>query len=177
MALSGPPPKPTALRLVEQGGKLRGRFAKRVRTEPAPKLGLPAPPKHLTAEQVELWKRIEATAPVGLFTEVDGDLVDGYVQLLSMRTRLAKLLSAVADDDLMQRVRGNPGCEPPRSPNPLLRELRAINAELVTMQGHLGYSPASRTRIAVQQKPPGTPDANRPPDDPVARFFGPAPTK
>jgi P27 family predicted phage terminase small subunit len=162
VATYGPPPKPTALRLVEQGGKLRGRFAKRARTEPVAKLGLPPPPEHLTAQQVELWKRIEATAPPGLFTEVDGDLVDGYVQLLSMRTRLARMLAVVADDALMQ--------------NPLLRELRAINAELVQMQGQLGYSPAARTRIAVQ--PSGKKDDPRKHDDPVARFFGnTSPTK
>jgi P27 family predicted phage terminase small subunit len=154
---------------------LRARFAKRAQTEPVAKLGLPPPPAHLTPEQVELWRRIEATAPPGLLTEVDGDLVDGYVQLLSMRTRLARLLSAVPDDDLMQRVRGHAGCEPPRSPNPLMRELRALNAELLQMQLQLGYSPASRTRIAVQM--PGKPN-DRKPVDPVARFFGaPAKTK
>jgi P27 family predicted phage terminase small subunit len=160
------PPKPTALRLIAQGGKLRGRYKERAKREPVARLGLPPPAAHLTPAQLALRQRIEASAPPGLFTELDGDLVDTYVITLAARNECARQFNEEGGQPVIPGGKG--GNSPERISNPLLRDLRKLNLELLQMQAQLGYSPVSRTRIAVQTN--GSDNEGK---DPAARFFGP----
>jgi P27 family predicted phage terminase small subunit len=160
----GRKPKPTALRIVESGGKMRTRYKDKARTEPVAKPGLPAAPEDFTAEQLSIWQRIEASAPPGLLTEVDGDLIVSYVVSLAARNECVRLFNKTKGAILVHgRDRGAPAWVT----NPLLRELRRLNTDLLQMQCQLGYSPASRTRIAVQLKGDDL-------KDPLSRFFGAA---
>jgi P27 family predicted phage terminase small subunit len=154
--------RPAALRLVAQGASC-ARHSKKARTEPVAKLGLGDPPATLTPEQVVLWQRIERDAPAGLLTRVDADLIASYVMLLDARNATARLFNQTNGAIL---VRGTGGSSPAWVENPLLKELRRLTTELLMMQTQLGYSPASRTRIAVQVEGHAA--------DPLDRFFGAA---
>lgn len=160
--MGGRTPKPTALRLVAQGGKLRARHAKKARTEPVAELGLGDPPADFTPEQLDLWQRIARDAPPGLLTRVDADLIASYVMILAARNEASRMFNRTNGSIL---VRGQGGGSAWIT-NPLLKELRRLTLELLQMQSQLGYSPASRTRIAVQLE--------NPTQDPLDRFFGAA---
>jgi P27 family predicted phage terminase small subunit len=163
MATRGRPPKPTALRLVAQGGKLRARYRNRIDTEPVAAPGLGPPPEHLSDEQRALWARVEATAPPGLLTQLDADLVDGYVVLLASRNHAVRMFNRSGGSVLVRQASQRQALVT----NPYLREIRRLTEQLLALQSQLGYSPVSRTRIAI--KPKG--DAN----DPLTRFFGATP--
>jgi P27 family predicted phage terminase small subunit len=170
--MKGPPPKPSLLRLVQGGGKMRSRFKERAKREPKPTLGLPTPPDWLTAEQLQIWRTLEANAPAGLLTIVDADLVLGYVLTLSARNAAARAWNEETNGAIVVEGRDHArGVTVQKVANPLLREMRRLNVELVAMQAQLGYSPASRTRIAVQ----GPKSDDGAGSDPTARFFDDVP--
>ena len=153
-------PKPTPLRLVEQGGKMRGRYVARAKREPKGKLGLPPPPVHLNAEQKAIWARLVADSPDGLLERADADLFEGYVVLLQMRNQACRALNTTTNNQILMR-----STEHNRAHivNPYLKEYRRLTELLRPIQNDLGYSPVARTRIAVT-----------PPDetDPLDRFLG-----
>lgn len=159
---TGPPPKPTALRLIEGGGKMRGRFAARAKHEPKPPLGLREPPETLTDDQRAIWKRLEADTPDGLLTKVDHDLFTNYVVALSIRDTTIKKLRDTGGEILVRARNGDVGRF---IVNPYIKEFRRISDSIRVMQQELGYTPASRTRIAVRA---GDDD-----EDPLRRFLEP----
>src|SRR5262245_2896317 len=130
--MAGRPPTPTALRLVQQGGKLRARHANKAKREPVPELGVGDPPGHLTDEQVSIWCRLRDDSPVGLLTKCDRDLFEGYCVILAARNVAARKANA-----------GGSG-----SVRALSTYVR-LTDQLRHLQAQLGYSPAARTRVAV----------------------------
>ena len=158
-ARSGPPPKPTALRLIEGGGRL-GRYAARIKREPRPTPGLRAPPKSFSAEQLAIWNRLLADTPYGLLTRVDHDLVVNYCTALAIRDHTLEKLNATGGQVLVKALDGHSHY----IVNPYVKEFRRICDTIRCMQQELGFTPASRTRVAVQSD-----DDEK---DPLARFLG-----
>jgi P27 family predicted phage terminase small subunit len=153
-------PKPTALRLIESGGKMRGRFKERAKREPKGIPGLPPPPSHLNAAQKAIWKRLAEDSPVGLLEHADADVFEGYVVLLHMRNQATVALNETTNNQIM-----TPSSEEHRADivNPYLKEYRRLTLLMRQLQNDLGYSPAARTRIAI----------NRPEEvDPLDKFLG-----
>ena|SRR6185369_9192083 len=153
------PPTPTALRLVQQGGKLRSRHSSKAKREPVPVVGLTDPPTHLNAEQLAIWQRLSADSPDGLLTKVDADLFEGYCVMLQARNQAARHFNATGAAVLIKSDASHGAYVV----NPYLKEYRRLTELLRTLQGELGYSPASRTRIAI------TPQGST---DPLDRFLG-----
>ena len=91
--MPSPTPKPAPLRIVEQGGRPRGRHAERIKRTPQPLAGLGPMPEYLNAEQREIWERLVQDAPPGLFARTDRDLVAGYAVLLDARNRCIRMLN------------------------------------------------------------------------------------
>jgi len=162
---TGPPPKPTALRLIEGGGRMRGRFAARAKREPKPTLGLRDPPKSFTAEHLAIWNRLIEDTPDGLLTRVDQDLFTNYCVSLAIRDHAIEKLVATGGQILVKAMNGDANRF---IVNPYVKEFRRICETIRVMQQELGYTPASRTRIAVAA-------GNE--DDPLDRFLNPPPRK
>jgi P27 family predicted phage terminase small subunit len=156
----GSPIKPTALRLIESGGKMRGRFVDRAKREPKGIPGLPPPPPHMNAEQRAIWERLVADSPDGLLERADADVFEGYVVLLQMRNQAVRALNETTNNQILMRSTER---NKAHIVNPFLKEYRRLTELMRQLQNDLGYSPAARTRIAI----------NRPGEaDPLDRFLG-----
>jgi P27 family predicted phage terminase small subunit len=156
----GRPAKPTALRLVENGGKMRGRYVERAKREPKGRPGLPPPPAHLNAEQRAIWERLLADSADGLLEHADADLFEGYCVLLAMRNQAARDINTKTNAQILMRSTERHGAH---IVNPYLKEYRRLTELLRTLQNDLGYSPVARTRIAVKAATEGA--------DPLERFL------
>lgn len=72
--MTGRPPKPAALKLVDGNTRKLGRkkFAAEIAAEPQPQRGFPECPAHLTGHAREAWKRLtESLLFMGLDAQVD----------------------------------------------------------------------------------------------------------
>jgi len=113
------PPTPTALRLVQQGGKLRARHANRAATEPHPELGLCEPPEHLNSEQRAIWVRLTGDSPAGLLTKVDGDVFEGYCVLVQARNQAVRKFNESGAEVLSSATPGRARLVGARGPSEL----------------------------------------------------------
>jgi P27 family predicted phage terminase small subunit len=156
----GRPRKPTALRLVESGGKLAARHRIRAEREPHPAPGIGIAPRYFTEGQRAIWKRVAAAAPPGMFTGMDRDLVEGFCVLAAAREDAAALYNATR----CQLMLHSPD-EDRLVLNPLLREYKRLSAQLAELGRDMGMSPISRTRISLP--PPEKPA------DPLEEFLQP----
>ena len=149
------PRTPTALRIVQGGGKLRSKFKERAKREPHGQLGLPPPPAHLNEEQRSIWERIDAAAPPTLLETNDAELLEGYVLLIQSRNQAARMFNQTGAMVLIK----SDASKGAFIVNPYLKEIRRLTETLRLLQGELGFSPAARTRIAVEPEgedaPPG----------------------
>src|SRR5262245_38514573 len=134
----GRPAKPTALRLVENGGKMRGRYVARAKREPKGTPGLPPPPAHLNAEQRAIWERLSADSPDGLLERADADVFEGYCVLLQMRNQAARALNTTTNNQILMRSTERHGAH---IVNPYLKEYRRLTELMRHLQSDLGYSP------------------------------------
>lgn len=158
--MPGPLPKPTVLRLVESGGRMRGRFKTRAAQEPRPQSPIGDPPRHLSADELEVWFRLLEAAPEGLLTGLDRDLFEGFVVMAAARAQLWReyhdegsvILIKAADDEKRWILASS------------LKHYKALTESLRVLSHELGFSPAARTRVAII--PPDKPA------DPLAEFLG-----
>lgn len=158
--MPGPLPKPTVLRLVESGGKMRGRFKARSAQEPRPQTPIGNPPRHLNAEELEVWFRLLEAAPDGLLTGLDRDLFEGFVVAAAARARVwreyhdegGEILTKAPDDEKRWILASS------------LRHYKALTEHMRVLSHELGFSPAARTRVAIV-----APDK---PADPLDEFLG-----
>jgi phage terminase small subunit len=134
---SGPPPKPTRLKLL-QGNP--GHRPLNLATEPQPKPLLPKCPRELGAAAKREWKRV---APelyrLGLLTTVDRACLSGYCSAWGSFIELSAAMRNMA--------------EPP-SPA-MLRAIRGMGELMLRFATEFGMTPSSRTRTRVA--PPGEP--------------------
>ncbi len=147
MPRPGPPPKPTALKL------LRGNPGRRpVNTrEPKPKANTRACPKWLSAEAQAAWKLIvPELKKLGLFTAIDTDALVIYCDTWSRWKRAVRFLQehgdtyAVADADGNERHKTYPQVGIARSLLPVLNRYAQ----------EFGMTPSARSRIEIKADEP-----------------------
>ena len=139
MARDGPPPQPTALRI------LRGNPSKRPlpKNEAQPRNGIPPCPRHIQGEARKEWRRTSRElAACGLLTSVDRAALAAYCQAW------ARWVQA---EDVLRKA----GVLV-KTPNGMLVQspiLAVANRAMDQMRAFLvefGMTPAARTRIQVQ---------------------------
>jgi len=161
MSPPGPPPKPTHLKIV--GGNPGRRPLNK--SEPKPRVSLPAVPEHLSEVAKTEWRRLARELYViGLLTRIDRAALAAYCQAWSdwveAEDQLAKYGKVVRSPvrTITRRRQGTgdeetetAGGHPMQSPYLAIR-----NRALEVMHKFLtefGMTPASRSRISVDNGP------------------------
>jgi len=153
-------PKPTSIRLVESGNKLRARYRRRAEREPMPAEGAGPVPEEFTPEQRTAWLEVVEASPAGLLRRMDRQLLKSYAITVAVRDAALRQFNEEGSQLLVA------GADPryARVANPLWREYRRCIDVLRQLGQELGCSPAARTRIEV--------DPPAPEEDVLAKFFG-----
>jgi P27 family predicted phage terminase small subunit len=148
MGHRGPPPKPTALKLIA------GNPGKKAlpKDEPKPKVELPSKPRHLTTEASSEWDRL---APVlmrlKLLTRLDRAAFAAYCQAWARHVEAEEQLAKASA--LAFTHNGYPIV------NPWLTISNQAVEQMRKFLGEFGLTPAARTRIGAPPLPaenPGT---------------------
>lgn len=133
---SGPPPTPTALKLLR--GNPGGRPLPEA--EPAYAVRLPVPPAELTAEAKRVWRR-EGRRLVGSRVMTSADAAafaafcSAYARWLELSAMLNRTGLVLKDERLGIRM------------NPLVQGLRDAQADYLRAAVEFGLTPSSRTRV------------------------------
>ena len=146
---SGPPRKPTELRIIE-GTFKKSRHGKAPET---PAGGFPEAPAHLTPEQAQLW----ASFPrVGWIAPSDALAVEGVVTTydLCRRNQQAQRATPEAGNPLAFKVGhdsdGGTTLEPKQ--NPLVTQHLQLWARMFSMLAALGLTPADRAKMQAPKQ-------------------------
>ena len=114
------------------------------RREPKPRSRIPKPPAHLSdAERVE-WRRIlRITAPMGVITEAEADIlalyVASYAQWVECRREIeAKGILVVSEKGAVMR-------------NPVLKVADDAQRTMLRCMGELGLTPSARVRMVAPE--------------------------
>ena len=142
--MRGRAPKPTALSLIDSGGKLSTAARRRAKHEAQVLAALGEPPDDFTDEQREAWVAIAALAPVGLLTSADREVFAGFVVTATLRARALALFNRSGGNVLVRDTHHDGALVL----NPLMREYRRMTEQLRSLGAELGFSPASRARLA-----------------------------
>ncbi|MBV8488546.1 MAG: P27 family phage terminase small subunit [Planctomycetaceae bacterium] len=158
----GRPPKPTALHRLH--GTLRPSRHHRRKSEPQPDGDLTSvePPDQLSEAQKEAWRRIVAESPRGLLRNCDELIVTLFAVNLDLFLEANRVQNKI-DAGLSHKFLAKGGAL-----SPYLRVQRHAASILTSLIPELGFSPASRPRLAA----PGEmrPESDRPSASPFARF-------
>ena len=155
MARPGPPPKPTALKLIAGNpGK-----KKLPQGEPKPMVEAPVPPKHLTAEARVEWERL---APIlvrlKLLTKLDRAALAAYCQAWARHVEAEEQVAKASA--LAFTHNGYPIV------NPWITISRQAVDQMARFMTEFGMTPAARTRISA----PDPERDDQPEDDKTFRF-------
>jgi len=146
----GPPPKPTAVKILE------GNPGKRAlnKNEPKPvSAGLAEPSAWLPETAQAEWRRVAAVLPAGVVTGVDVGTLEAYCQTY------AEWRDAIERMATEQKEHGGKDQSIVVTPNgavqtnPLLSIARNARRDMNRFAGELGFTPASRTRVKVTDGP------------------------
>lgn len=154
MGLRGPAPKPTALKIAAGNpGKRRLNTA-----EPVPAAGIAEPPEWLGSEARKVWfQLVPRLARSGLARSLDDIALGRYCTLLS-RWLAAKALCEQKGEDYVVKDRHG---RPVRSVEfPHARRVRLLHPALMQLEREFGLTPASRTRIRLEQEDAAKGDVN-----------------
>lgn len=138
MSRPGPPPKPTALRI------LQGNPANRPlpENEPKPKTSIPSCPSHLKTEAKKEWRRVtKELKSLGLVTHIDRAALSAYCQAWGRWVEAEKKLAETTD--IVKTKGGN------IIQNPYLSVANRALEQLTKIAGEFGMTPASRTRVSA----------------------------
>jgi P27 family predicted phage terminase small subunit len=160
--MPGPPPKPTALKLLT-GNPGRRRINSK---EPQPDRGEPRMPDGLSEEAKTEWKRvIPILSEMGVLTVADGATVAGYCQSradwLKAQAEIEEYGVTVAEP-ITNRVGDVVGER--RKKNPAVTVASDAKKMMRAFASDLGLSPAARTRVhasPADDKPSNEDDVDR----------------
>ena len=134
--MQGRKPKPTALKM------LAGNPGKRAinHAEPKPRVVMPRPPEHLSADEKEKWKAVvRELHPLGLVTAIDKDALAMYCVIFSRWIKAEKMVRDKGE--IIKTAAGNIIQNPYLSiANRALDQLNKLGAEF-------GMTPSSRSRV------------------------------
>jgi P27 family predicted phage terminase small subunit len=143
--MTGRPPVPTVLKVVRGNPGHR----KLNKNEPKPVGDLKEPPAHFDEELREVWNYAIENAPKGLLKKIDSAVLETWVTSHVLHRK------AIAQVRLHGML-----VKPPKSDIPVQSPwLPIVNKQAFIMLravDHLGFSPASRTRIAIGDGVPST---------------------
>lgn len=140
--MPGPHPTPTHLKILK--GNPGGRPLNK--REPKPVGDLKDPPAHFDEELQEVWKYYISHCPPGLLKLIDSGILEGWCQAYVLHRRASVALRKTG---LLVK--------PPKSEVPVQSPwVPIVNRQFLLMlraSDQLGFSPASRTRIAMGEGP------------------------
>lgn len=144
--MSGPPPKPTALKLIE-GNPGRRPLNK---NEPKPPIARPAAPAFLTGHAAGEWARIvDRLADVGLMTDIDVATLAAYCQAYGRWVQAEEALAVFAARDpvnhglIIKTSNGN------AIQSPLVGAANTAMQLMHKFAVEFGMTPAARSRLDV----------------------------
>lgn len=163
MAKRGPPPKPSALRLLEGGNRGRRPLPLNEPEPPRP-LEVPVPPSYVSGYAREEWERVIGDlCSTGVYANVDQTMLSAYCMSYG-RWRLAEdLASRLAAQDpathglLLRTQSGNV------VQNPAIGVANVARRDMLRLAAEFGLTPSGRVALD---------NARHDPDDPVARKYG-----
>lgn len=149
--MSGPPKKPTALKILE-GNPGKQKLNK---LEPKPSIpsAVPEPPDFLNAEaKAEWWRRAPELHRLRVLTSVDVSVLAAYCQAYS-RWRAAEIaLAKMGEADMLtgammiRTANGNP------IQNPILGVASRALEQMSRLAAEYGMTPAARAKIEVDDE-------------------------
>lgn len=148
--------KPTALHVVE--GTFRKEPRERAAHEPKPAKGIGTAPTWLTAEQKTMWARLVRDSAPGVLKKSDRGSFERYVVLSCACAKIMRQFATEGSALMVADARNS------ATLNPLLRAMRQLSVELRHLETELGFTPASRSRIRVD-------DADGKKADPLSEFL------
>lgn len=164
--MRGRKPKPTHLHLVQ--GTTKARHKRRAATEPKPKGRLLEPPDWFTEAQQAGWTYAIAHSPAGLLKRLDRGVLTSWVVAEDMH-RTATMSQAKIDKDnalpLLVRTAATAHANDAQKlgtfqQSPYLAIINRQAQIMIKAASELGFSPASRPRIASDVTPPDDRDEN-----------------
>lgn len=144
--------KPTQLKLVENSRDRRSRAV--INGEPVPTGLLTDAPDWLGEEEREIWNYAIAHAPLGLLKMIDSETLASWA--IAARIRREAYQKLRASSLLIKGSKGN------AISSPLLRIVNQQSMIMKALAAELGFSPAARTGIAIEEQQV---------EDPTDRFF------
>lgn len=161
MGRRGPPPKPTALRLV-QGNPSKKPLPK---NEPKPASAAPPVPAFLDEYGREEWQRVvPELLAIGCLAEIDAGALAVYCMAFSRWRHLEDVLKKLADQQPNLRGLTSRNAAGGLAPNPLVGMANKQMMIVLRAAAEFGMTPSARTRIQTLQQ-----DTAR--VDPAERFF------
>jgi len=147
--MRGRPPKPTVLHSLH-GTTEPSRHNKRLQYEPRPEGDLVEPPKALTPEQIEGWRYALDNAPAHLMKRLDRGMLAAWV-IAEDRLYRANQAQAMLDAraQLPMLITSPAGL----IVSPYEQIIDNSTKRMVRLAAELGFSPAARPRIKVEQVP------------------------
>jgi P27 family predicted phage terminase small subunit len=150
MGRPGPPPKPSALKLISPP---RGR-RKVSPTEPKPPLGVGECPDWLGPVAHAEWERMaEVLTRLGVLTEIDGAALAAYCEAyseLQAATRMINELGHFIDVPVFSRSSGEQTATR-KEINPAINMQRQLFPIVRAYLSEFGLTPASRTRVVANK--------------------------
>ena len=161
MAVRGPRPKPTLLKLIAGNPGRRPLNAR----EPVPPTHLRAPPKWFSDQQRESWEYVLEHAPHGLLKGLDRSTLVGFVVAENLHREAAEHVAAegVVLKGLPRETKGGKVIEGGLYQSPWMAVLNRQALIMMKAAAELGFSPASRSRITLEPEEAG--------DDPARKYF------
>ena len=151
--MKGPHPKSAHLKLVD------GNRSKRPinKAEPKPEAGISDPPDVLNAEAKEEWRRVTPLLlKAGVLTTIDRSALAAYCASFARWQAAERQLAS--SDLVIRTARGG------HVANPLLRIAAKAQSGTVKFATEFGMSPASRTRVRVNNDKKASPEDSFFPD-------------
>ncbi|MBV8095527.1 MAG: P27 family phage terminase small subunit [Acetobacteraceae bacterium] len=152
--------KPTPISILKTRGTLRkGRHGKRMHEPQAPG-GLSGPPEWLTPSQQEIWRHAIADAPAGVLKEIDQGVLTIWVTAVDQhRTAILQQAKLDADAKLPLLIKSRDGTA---AASPYIRVATRAADLMLRAGAELGFTPASRPRLAGAGAMPTASDPNSP---------------
>jgi P27 family predicted phage terminase small subunit len=106
------------------------------------------PPAWLSGNAGPVWHEVLKLAPAGILRRADEHLVGAYAEQMA-RYRLALAVQRALDTEGRHALLVYDDEGRPRAMSPLVRELRALEGDLIKAGNRFGFSPTSRAQLSA----------------------------
>ena len=128
--------------------------------EPKPSGDLSEPPEWLTESQKEIWRHAIEHAPAGVLRKIDQGVLTIWVTAVDQhRTAILQQAKLDADAKLPLLIKSRDGTA---AASPYIRVATRAADLMLRAAAELGFTPASRPRLAGAGATPTAPDPNSP---------------